>query len=697
MIYLLTGVRRIFQLVSAATIWLLSFLWEILTFLFLLSVFLIKRTLVLFFIVTFFSIIVASYLAFTHADNIEKVFSADLVTPSKIMGHNNTGMIFYDRNGGVIFQESGARESTKPLPLMEIPKSLIEATIAIEDKDFYEHKGISITGVARALLSNFQEKDPYGQGASTITQQLARNALLSLDKSYERKFKEIVLAMEIEKDYNKDQILEMYLNSIYYGAGAYGIRDAAKIYFNKEAKDLTLAESTMLAALPFSPTALSPLGGDREAVKSRQGTVLDRMVKYGYLKEEEAEAAKSQELVYAPKKEILRYPHFVEYVRSFLQQKYGLGEAEKQGFKIYTTIDPSLQELGETVIQNRVNDLQNYHVTNGALLAVNPKTGEILSMVGSVDYNQPGFGSFNVLTGFRSPGSSIKPVMYAGAFEKGLTAGSILNDSPKTINIFGEIYQPKDSDGRFRGKVTVRRALSNSLNVPAVEVGQMLGIPSVLETFKKFGLTDLGGPNQYGPSIAVGGLELHPIELVGAFATLANEGKRVEPAAILRIENKYGEVIYEHQKKTEQVVDPRIAYILSDILSDNPTRREIFGYPNALELSRRAAVKTGTGEDFKNDWTLGYTPSLAIGIWMGNNDGSPTRSVWGSTGAAYVWHAFMEQALGSKPDEWFIRPDGIVEATVCDTGKKELFIVGTEPKPCPARPAPQPTTPAKKT
>jgi 1A family penicillin-binding protein len=682
---LASGVTLIFQAVS---------------FSFFLVYFLIRKVFLTVLLVFLILAPVVSLLVLREANNVMGAFSSEISSPSRIMGYNNTGMIVYDRQGQVIYQEAQARELKETAPLAEVPETLVKATLAIEDKDFYEHKGISFRGIARAIFSNIEEKDLYGQGASTITQQLARNTLLSLDKTYERKFKEIVLAIELEKRYSKDQILEMYLNTIYYGAGAHGIRDAAKIYFDKEFQELDLAESALLAGLPYAPSDLSPLGGNQEAAKRRQVVVLDKMVEYGYLSREEAEAAKSQELIFAPKKETLRYPHFVDYVKAYVAQRYGRDAAERGGFKIYTTLDSGLQNLGEALVRERVDQLRGYQVSNGALLALDPKTGQILAMVGSMNYFEPEYGSFNVLTGLRSPGSSIKPLVYAGAFENGMTAGTILDDTPKTIRIGGEVYRPKNSDGRFRGKVTVRRALANSLNIPAIEAGQRLGVEGVLGTFNKFGLTGLDDRFQYGPSIAIGGLEIYPIDLISAFGALANYGQKVESTPILKIENKYGEVIYEHQPQPQQIIDPRIAYILSDILSDNLTRREAFGYPNALEISRRAAAKTGTAEDFKNSWTIGYTPSLVVGAWMGNNDGSPMRGIWGSVGPANIWNRFMEQALAGQPEEWFDRPVGITEAIVCETGKRELFLSGTEPKPCsppPAASRPAPTAgPAEK-
>lgn len=596
-------------------------------------------------------------------------------------------VLIYDRNGELLSElqdPQGGRRINVPLDL--ISPYLIDATIATEDKDFYQHPGFDLAAIARALWQNLRQGGTVS-GASTITQQLARSLFLSdeerTQQTASRKIKEIILAAELTRRYSKDEVLDTYLNEIYYGNLAYGAQAAAQTYFHKDAKDLDLAEASLLAGLPQAPAVYDPFTNPDGALE-RQQQVLALMVETGKISQDQADAAaqEMQERIHAlkpPRTDTARAPHFVNYVRQVLEDQFGAQAIYRGGLHVKTTLDLKLQTLAEEAVRRQVDKLADRHVSNGALVALDPATGEILAMVGSKDfYDERIDGQVNVALRPLQPGSSIKPVTYLTAFEMGWTPATLIWDLPTTFPAFPQPYKPVNYDGKFHGPVLVRTALANSYNIPAVKTLQFVGIPKMLETARRLGITTFGDPSQYGLSLTLGGGEVKLLELTGAYAVLANKGTRVAPTPILEITQSDGKVVWQHEVKGELVVRPQHAYLLTSILSDNAARTPAFGANSPLKLSRPAAVKTGTTNDFRDNWTIGYTPELVVGVWVGNSDHSPMQNVSGITGAAPIWHDFMEAALAGKPVRGFAVPGGLVEMEVCADS-------GAQPQACPKR------------
>lgn len=659
------------------------------------------------FLITMF-ILFAIFIAITYM-----TYANDITSKEKIMNRNNLGIIIYDKDKKVIFREGQAQEF-KITPLANISKAMINATLASEDVNFYKHPGISIPSLVASFIADFRHLDPFKYGGSTITQQLVKNSLLGHEKSYSRKLREVVLAIEIERRYSKDEILEIYLNSVYYGAGAYGVDQAAKVYFNEDASKITLPQAALLAGLPNAPSLLSPYGGDKEKARQRQEYVLFQMRDHKLITPQQYDQALHEQLVYAgykPQDEV-QAPHFSLWVRKQIFEQFSESQAERLGYRVYTTIDLNMQKIAEEAVAKRVQELANLKVSNGALVAMDPKTGAIKAMVGSADYyNDDIGGKFNVAVDGvgRQPGSSFKPFVYVAAFDRGiLTPASKLRDKPTDFGIFGgEPFKPKNYDGKFRGDVTVRRSLANSLNIPAVEALKLVGVNSAIDTAERMGITTLKERDRYGLSLVLGGGEVHLLEMVQAYAVFANNGKKQNYYSIEQIEDKFGNVIYDRNtdSNTEgsQVLDARAAYLITNILSDNNARSEVFGANSPLRLSRPAAAKTGTTDNYKDSWTIGYTPNLVAGAWIGNNDGRQMQGVAGALGAATVWKNFMERALAELPKEDFKEPEGIVKVKICQkvqtkeqrfledgtpydhyedkvVTQEEVFIKGTEPK-----------------
>jgi 1A family penicillin-binding protein len=581
----------------------------------------------------------------------------------------------YDRNGILlheIYDQTGGRRTL--VPLKEISPWMIDATLAAEDADFYDNPGIDTRGIARAVWQQLTKSG--NSGASTITQQLVRNTLLPEDErsrqTLMRKFKEAVLAYRVNELYSKDDILEMYLNEVFYGNSSYGVMAAAESYFGKSPRDLTLAEASLLAGLPQSPSTYNPrLYWD--AARERQAYVLDQMTKHRFITEAQAGAAWDQELTFVePKQEEIKAPHWVFYVRDLIEQKYGPRLLYQGGLQVYTSLDLRLQEKLEEVARNNEANLRIRNGSNTAIVALDPKTGEILAMVGSMDFNNAAIdGQVNVTVSPRQPGSSIKPIVYLTAFEKaGFTPNTMLQDAPKCFNAGrGQPpYCPVNFDNKFRGPVPVRVALGNSLNLPAVETLERVGVPAAIEMANRLGITSLDDPNRYGLAFTLGGAEVKPLELASAYATFANQGRRVPPVAIRKILDGHDRVIEEARPTNgEQVVDPRLVYMLTSILTDNNNRLITYGPTNLLQLSRPAAAKTGTTDNFRDTWTMGFTPNLVIGVWVGNTDGRPMREVLSSMSAGKIWHEAMEEAFKvlDLPVEDFQRPDGLAEVPAC--------------------------------
>lgn len=615
------------------------------------------------------------------------IFVWDLSSKEKIMNRNSAGVVLLDRNGKEFFSFYQGR-TKKITPLSEIPKYTQEAVISVEDREFYNHPGFSIRGIGRAIIEDLRS-DSLRQGGSTITQQLVKTNLLTPDRNFLRKYQEVVLALEIDRRFSKDDILEMYLNTAYFGEGAYGIEDASEAYFSKPASQLTLGESALLAGILPAPSAYSPITGDKERAFERQKLVLDRMVQQGYITKEQADEAAAQEIVFEPKPSELndKAPHFALMVKDELIEKYGEPRIARSGFRVRTTLDLDKQEYAEGVVENQVARLAGNDVTNGAAVAIDPKNGEILVLVGSHDYYDETNGKINMALRPRQPGSSFKPIVYGKALEdRSITPATELADKPIT---FPDGYKPKNYDNKFRDKILARFALAQSLNIPAIHVMERVGVSDTIEFAKKLGITSLTRPSDYGLSMVLGAAEVPLVQMTSAYGVFADEGKYVGPTTIIEIKDKNDRTIYTHEVNTKNAMDPRAAFQISSILSDNTARAPVFG--NSLTLSRTAAVKTGTTEDYRDALTIGYTPQVAVGVWIGNNDNAPMTSIAGSSGAAPVWRLIMENMLRGTPVQKFKEPLGMINLNVCrengfvaktatSSAYPEFFISGTAPK-----------------
>lgn len=567
----------------------------------------------------------------------------------------------YDRTGENVLYEIHGDQQRTIVALKDLPPYVAQATIAMEDKDFYKHGGISFWGILRGVV--WKPLTGNGmQGGSTLTQQFVKNAILTNERTVIRKLKEWILAYRIEQKYNKDEILQMYFNEIPYGSTAYGIEAASHKYFDKNARDLSLAESAILAALPQGPSRYSPYGANIDLLIGRQHYILDLMVDQGYISKDDAEIAKAQELKFRKQEANILAPHFVMYVKELLSEKYGEKVIEQGGLKIITTLDLYKQKIAEEVITERADaNEKNYNATNAALVSIDPKNGQVLAMVGSKDYfNDEINGQFNVATSIRQPGSSLKPLVYTACFLKGLTPNTLLYDVVTNFSSDpGNSYEPHNYDMGERGPVSIRKALAGSLNIPAVKAIYLAGIDNVLDLAKNFGYTTLTDKDRFGLSLVLGGAEVKLIEHVNAYSVFAREGLIHPTSVILKVEDADGKVLEEFEEHEEKVLDANIARMTNDILSDNNARSYVFGEKNWLTLgSRPAAAKTGTTNDYRDAWTLGYTPSLVTGVWVGNNDNSKMKAgADGSVVAAPIWNQYMKRVLGDTPVEYFNKPE----------------------------------------
>ncbi|MFN2235078.1 MAG: transglycosylase domain-containing protein, partial [Anaerolineales bacterium] len=616
-----------------------------------------------------------------------------------------------DRNGNLLYEilDPNAGRRTY-VPLEDISPYLVAATIATEDKLFYSHPGFDPMAIGRAFWQNFYSSETVS-GASTITQQLTRALLFDSEersqRTYMRKVREALLAAEITRRYTKDEILELYLNEFYYGNMAYGVEAAAQTYFGTSSRNLTLAQASFLAGLPQLPSIYDPYT-NREAAFARQDDVLLLMYQASQeqnciyvsnnqqkicIDPEEAVLA-SQELddyEFKPPDVQIRYPHWVNYVRSRLEEMFDPSVIYRSGFEVHTTLDPGLQDAAQNIVSAQVSSLSDLHVTNGSLVAINPSTGEILAMVGSADfYNEDIDGQVNMAISPRQPGSSIKPLTYVAAFEKGWTPSTLIWDVPSEFPPSGDPndprqpYKPVNYDERFHGPVLLRSALANSYNIPAVKALDFVGIydnPDIpgkdgfIAMAQRLGITTLTR-DDYGLSLTLGGGDVSLLQMTGAYAVFANGGRKIPPVSILKIEDYLGNVVYEYQKPAgEQAVSPEHAFLISSILSDNEARTPAFGANSILNLPFAAAAKTGTTNDFRDNWTMGYTPDVVVGTWVGNADYTPMQGTSGLTGAAPIWSAFMQQAIqqltGNNPS-FFVKPAGVIERVICT-------VSGTEP------------------
>lgn len=600
----------------------------------------------------------------------------DLPSPNNLRNlPTPTTTEFYDRNGKLLYRFYEGKNRT-PVKLSEIPKSLIYATIAMEDKNFYSHFGVDFFGIARAGLSLMQNGEV--QGGSTITQQLIKNTLLTPERTLQRKFKEIVLAFWAERIFSKDEILEMYFNEVPYGGATWGIAAASQTYFGKKVSDLNLAESSYLAGLPASPTTYSPYGTNPDLAKSRQAQALRRMTEDGFINRETSDKIFNEPLDIKPPATEIKAPHFVMYVRSRLAEKYGERFVSQGGLKVITSLDLNLQEKTEAIVFEEVEKIKNLKATNGAALITDAKTGQILAMAGSKNYWDTSGGNFNVTTALRQPGSSIKPITYAAAFKLGYAPGNTLLDTPISFKNFWETYTPVNYDGKFRGPVTVRTALASSLNIPAVKLLSLVGLPEMLKTARDLGITTLNDTNRYGLSLTLGGGEIKMIDMMAVYGTFSQMGKKNTLKEVLKITDTKGNLIEDNtESEGETVLQPAVAYLITDILSDNKARTPVFGSNSLLNIpGHQVAVKTGTTDNKRDNWTFGYTPDFVVGVWVGNNDNSPmdARLTSGVTGAAPIWNRIMTEILKNREPIAFQRPEDVITGTV--DGHKDLAVAG---------------------
>lgn len=626
------------------------------------------------------------------------LFLKDLPSPAKLsrpLAFPVSSKIL-DRHGTLLYEIYDDFNRT-PIKISDLPAYVTQATIAIEDKNFYTHHGFDTGGIARALY-----KTVTGQrleGGSTITQQLVKVALLTPERTLSRKIKEAILTVATEILYTKDSILEMYVNHIPYGGTTYGIEAASKRYFDKSAKDLTLAEASLLAGLPQAPSRYSPWSSP-DSAKARQAQVLDRMAEEGFITKDEASKTKEVELKYRSAGIDIRAPHFVMYVRDLIENKYGSELVTKGGLQVTTSLDLTLQEAASATLAAELKNLSRLKISNGSALVTNPKTGEILAMVGSRDYwSEEIDGKFNVTTSLRQPGSSIKPINYAlGLENRVITPSTMLLDTPICFTGAGTPkYCPKNYDNTFRGLTQIRFALGNSYNIAAVKVLALNGLENFIDFAKRMGIRSLGDPKNYGLSLTLGGGEVTMLDMATAFGVFANSGTRVDLDPLLKVQDGTGAVLYSRdlsQPSGESVLSPETSFLISHILSDNNARSSAFGPSSVLNVpGKTVAVKTGTTNNLRDNWTIGYTQDLLVATWVGNNDNSPMSYVAsGITGASPIWQKIMRYALqGVKTPGWPKPETGIEGASVCiDSGtvptpdvpcetRYEYFLEGTVP------------------
>jgi 1A family penicillin-binding protein len=604
--------------------------------------------------------------------------SRDLPNPNQLIEREVAQSTkIYDRNGEHVLYEVHGEQKRTLVSLNQIPKYVQGATIAVEDKNFYNHGGFSVWAMARTMVTNVL----YGRsaGGSTLTQQFIKNAVLTNEKTATRKIKELILAQQIEKRFSKDEILQMYLNEIPYGSNAYGVQAASQKYFNKDVGQLTIAEAALLAALPQSPSRYSPYGPNKELLLGRKDYILDLMTQQGYISETEKEVAKKEVLVFSKPETSIIAPHFVMYVKSILAEKYGEKTLEQGGLKIITTIDYDKQKIADEVIAEKTANYQEkYNANNASLVAIDPKNGEVLAMVGSRNYfDEEISGQVNVATSLRQPGSSIKPIVFASLFEKGYTPDTILYDVVTNFSNGADSYIPHNYNLKEYGPVSIRKALAGSLNIPAVKALYLTGVDSVIELTHALGYSSLNNKNDLGLSLVLGGGEVKLIEHTNAYSAFARDGKVPQIITILKVEDKNGNTLEESRPSTKDVLSSQTARLINSVLSDNAARSFIFGEKNNLTLADRpVAAKTGTTNNYHDAWIVGYTPSLVTGVWVGNTDNKKMNA--GSDGsvlAGPIWKSFMTKVLSGTPVESFKEPE------MKKTGKAvldgELPVIGT--------------------
>ncbi len=582
----------------------------------------------------------------------------------------------YDRNDTLLYTVY-KDENRTPVALTDVPMIVRLATLAAEDAQFYEHPGFSVRGMVRAFFLYINHGTVTG--GSTLTQQLAKNVYLNSERTAIRKIKEIILAVDIERTFTKDQILAMYLNQVPYGGVTYGIEAASQLYFGKKINDVTLPEAAFLAGLPKSPSRFSPIIAKADTGLARKNQVLLRMKEEKFITEIEYQNAVDQQLVFADETTRMEAPHFVEYVKAKLAETYG-DLLDDGGLSVRTTLDLTIQQKAQEIVSSEVDKLTRERVSNGSAIVLTPATGEILAMVGSrgFDTNKTD-GNVNVTTSLRQPGSSIKVVTYAYALSHGMTPSTILSDSPVTFYPKGgKPYTPRNYDGRYRGLISLRSAFAESRNIPAVKVLAQFGVKEIISLGQKMGIHSWKNPNNYGLSLTLGGGEITLIELSEVYATIANMGKHVSTTPFLSIKNRYGKELLQRPKEPDQVLDPRVAYQIIDILKDNTSRAPSFGLSSALVISGHpeVAVKTGTSNNLRDNLTVGMTPNLLVATWVGNNDGRPmSRIASGVTGASPIWNRIVTSLLTNVGIAEWKTPANLVQRQSCDGKRSEWYLI----------------------
>jgi len=587
----------------------------------------------------------------------------------------------YDRTGTVLLAEiHQGSERRHVVPLSQVARSMQQATIAVEDRTFYQHGGLNVLRTGQAGLDDLIHLR-FNQGGSTITQQLVKNIYLSGNRTVLRKLDEAILAIEIEHQYSKAQILEAYLNRIYYGNQAYGVEAAAQTYFGEQASQLSLSEAALLAGLPQAPTALDPFS-NLSGARARQRIVLDAMVKAGEITRARARSASAQQLTLRKPStaDDVRAPGFVHWVAAQLEKTYGPELLKNGGLTVVTSLDWNLQSIAQRQVREKVMALQRQHVTNGALVALDPNTGGVLAMVGSAGPDVPG-GEYNMAIVPRQPGSAFKIFTYSAAIESGsFTMGSWINDSPVQVRLAdGSTYTPRDYDGSYHGWQPIPFALGNSLNIPAVKVEMGTGIDRVIDVARRMGVQALTQPSSaYQPSLTLGGYEVPLIDMAAGASTLAAQGTYRRPQAILQVVAHDGSTLYRYAAdKGKPGLTPQVSFIMADMLSSDRNRSLEFGRNSDLVVpGHHVAAKTGTTNDFRDNLTIGFTPNLAVAVWVGNADHTPMRNVSGIVGAAPIFHGFMTQVLSGQPDSWYAVPDGLHAVTM--NGYTAYLLPGTE-------------------
>jgi len=618
---------------------------------------------------------------------------ADLPNVNEIYNPPKMSTKIYDRSGNLLYKFY-KDEDRSWVFLEKIPDYLIKATLAIEDKEFYQHRGLSVKGIALAIWHNINNGADSLRGGSTITQQLVKNVFLSGEKTWKRKIKEAILSLMVEKKLNKEEILERYFNQVAYGGETYGVNEAAIKYFGKEVDKINLAEATFLAGLPAAPSSYSPSSNNLELAYGRQKQVVEQMLLSGTIDEKSAEEIINNKVEVMVESKEIKAPHFVFYVRDYLREKLGFDNIERRGLRVVTSLDLAVQDMAQNIVSDEINKVKRLRIGNGAALVIDPKNGDILAMVGSKDYWAAEMtGKYNVTTALRQPGSSIKPINYLLALQNGKSLTTIIDDSPVTYYVRGQPpYTPQNYTGKSLGKVTLKTALASSLNIASVKTLSENGVENMINMAEKMGITTWKDRSRFGLSLALGSGEVKMTELVGAYTTFSQLGDRVEVNPVLEVDNYLGERVYSKKTEKIKVTEPKYAYLINQALSDDSARAPIFGTGSKLKISgKTVAVKTGTTNSLKDNWCIGWTPEIMVSAWVGNNDGTPMSWVAsGISGATPIWNRIITTLLKDKKDVPWPMPTGVYRANVC--GSSEYFTDGREKDIiCAPTPTPTPT------